>query len=252
LTQVNEAAAPSLYRYPGRSLGLMAMLFKNRADAGRKLAKHLLAYRSLVPIVLALPRGGVPVGFEIATALGAPLDIIFVRKISVPFQPELALGAIVDGDHPETFINERLKEELEIPDAYIQEESDRQLVEIERRRELYLEGRPSLPLSGRPVIVVDDGIATGATMRAALRAIRRQHPSSIALALPVAAADALEALRSEVDDIVCLFAPTEFGGVGQFYRNFQQVDDEAVITLLRNRSQAQTLLQHSSTLPDQA
>jgi putative phosphoribosyl transferase len=226
------------------------MLFRNRAEAGRKLAKRLLAYRSLVPIVLALPRGGVPVGFEIATALGAPLDVIFVRKIGVPSQPELALGAIVDGDHPEIFINERLKDELEIPDAYIREESDRQLVEIERRRELYLEGRPSLPLSGRPVIVVDDGIATGATMRAALLAIRRQHPSSIALAVPVAAADALETLRSEVDDVICLSTPTSLGGVGQFYRNFQQVDDETVITLLRNRSQAQTLLQHSSAPPD--
>jgi putative phosphoribosyl transferase len=219
------------------------MLFKNRAEAGRKLAKRLLTYRSMLPIVLALPRGGVPVGFELAIALEAPLDIIFVRKIGVPFQPELALGAIADGDPPEIVLNERLKDELEIPDSYVRAEGDRQLHEIACRRALYLEGRPSLSLSQRPVIVVDDGIATGATIRAALRSIRRQRPASITLAVPVASIDAIAVLEPEVDELVCLESPPDFRSVGRFYREFDQVTDGTVIELLRLRSQSPTLLE---------
>lgn len=249
---VKAIAGHPVYKGQDGNLEPMAMLFNNRTEAGRKLAEGLSAYRSLAPVVLALPRGGVPVGFEIATALGAPLDIILVRKIGVPYQPELALGAVVDGDRPDIVINEHLKDEFNIPDTYIRKESERQLREIERRRKLYLDGRPSLPLSGRSVIVVDDGIATGATMRAALRAVRRQHPSSIALAVPVAAPDTLEALRSEVDDMVCLFAPAEFSGVGQFYRNFEQVDDETVAALLRHQAEAQTPLQSPASPPAHA
>jgi putative phosphoribosyl transferase len=213
------------------------MLFKNRADAGRKLAKRLLTYRGMLPIVMALPRGGVPVAFELAMALGSPLDIIFVRKIGVPFQPELALGAIADGDPPEIVLNERLKDELEIPDSYVREQSVRQLHEIERRRALYLEARPSLSLSQCPVIVVDDGIATGATIRAALHSIRRQCPTSITLAVPVASIDAIAALQSEVDELICLESPPDFRSVGRFYREFDQVTDKTVIELLRSRSQ---------------
>jgi len=210
------------------------MLFMDRADAGRKLADRLLGYRDLKPIVLALPRGGVPIGFEIARALDAPLDIALVRKIGLPGHAELALGAVTDGDQPDTVINEQLKEEFAITDSYVQEESARHLVEIERRRKLYLEGRQPLPIRGRTVIVVDDGIATGATMRAALRGIRRREPASIILAVPVAAPDTIEMLRPEADEVICLFTPYDFYGVGQFYRNFTQVDDETVVAMLRN------------------
>jgi putative phosphoribosyl transferase len=228
------------------------MFFENRTDAGRKLADRLRGYRDLKPVVLALPRGGVPVGFEVASALGAPLDIALVRKIGMPFQPELALGAIVDGDRPEIVINEQLKERLGIPDTYVQEESARHLIEIERRRKLYLEGRQPIPLSGRAVIVVDDGIATGATMRAALRGIRRRQPASVALAVPVAPRDMIEALRTEADEVVCLFAPDDFGGVGQFYRDFRQVDDATVAALLRSRSEAMTHAQDATRHPHRA
>ncbi|MDB5397677.1 MAG: Phosphoribosyl transferase domain protein, partial [Rhodospirillales bacterium] len=210
--------------------------FGNRRQAGRKLAQQLLAYRNLFPIVLALPRGGILVGFEVAAALGTSLDIVLVQKIGMPSQPELALGAVVDGDHPEFVFNEWLKDELEIPDAYVRQESDRQQQEIARRRKIYPEGRPSLSISQRPIIVVDDGIATGATMRAALRAIRRQRPSSIALAVPVASPDAVELLRPEVDDLVCLSIPPTFSHVGKYYREFEQVDDKTVAALLRGRS----------------
>lgn len=208
-------------------------MFEDREDAGRKLAVALLGYRTRRPIILALPRGGVPVGYQVADALGAPLDIVLVRKIGMPFQPELALGAIVDGEHPEILIDDCLKSQFAIPDAYIEDESKRQLAEIERRRLLYLEGRQPVPLIGRTAIVVDDGIATGATMRAALMSIRRRQPASLVLAVPVAPAHTIEALRSEVDDIVCLSTPDDFAGVGQFYRNFRQVADADVASLLR-------------------
>src|SRR6266849_4024839 len=149
-------------------------MFRDRDDAGRQLAARLTSFRGSDPVVLALPRGGVPIGAEIARALDAPLDVVLVRKIGVPFQPELALGAIVGGEEPELVIDAELMAMLAIPDDYVQQQRQRQLKEIERRRQLYLEGRPPVPVIGRTAIVVDDGIATGSTMRAALRAIRRR------------------------------------------------------------------------------
>src|SRR5262245_27719075 len=147
-------------------------MFANRRSAGRELSQRLHHLRDEKPVVLALPRGGVPVGFEIASALDAPLDIVLVRKIGVPWPPELALGAVVDGANPQILINRNLAAELGIDESYIDRETARQLDEIERRRKLYLGGRPPAPLAGRTVIVVDDGIATGSTVRTALRAIR--------------------------------------------------------------------------------
>ena len=167
-------------------------MFANRRSAGRRLAARLHQLREEKPVVLALPRGGVAVGFEIAEGLDAPLEIVLVRKIGVPWQPELALGAVVDGANPQVLINDILAAELAIDQNYITSETARQLEEIERRRKVYLGDRTPLPLAGRTVIVVDDGIATGSTVRTALRAIARTGAGKIVLAVPVAPEDALE------------------------------------------------------------
>jgi putative phosphoribosyl transferase len=212
---------------------LHEVLFENRSEAGRRLAERLLRFKDEQPVVLALPRGGVPVGFEVARALDAPLDLVLVRKIGAPFQPELALGAVVDGERAETVINEEIVRVFEIPESYIAEESARQLAEIERRRRLYLADRARVPVAGRTAIVVDDGIATGATMEAALHATRRARPKRLVLATPVAPADTIERLRPQVDDVVCLAMPPLFGAIGAFYEDFQQLSDDEVVDLLR-------------------
>jgi putative phosphoribosyl transferase len=207
-------------------------VFLDRRDAGRQLAAHLLDYRSENPVVLALPRGGVPVAFEIASALNAPLDLVLVRKIGVPFQPELAMGAIVDGKDPEIVVNSELVAELAISDACIKKEAKRQLVELERRRATYLAGREPVPIADATTIVVDDGIATGATAEVALRSVRRRKPRRIVLATPVAPPEALDRLKPYADAIVCLATPTSFGAIGMFYQDFTQISDEEVIALL--------------------
>jgi putative phosphoribosyl transferase len=212
------------------------MLFRDRVDAGRQLAARLALGRLENPVVLALPRGGLPVGYEIAQKLGAPLDIVLVRKIGAPWQPELALGAVSDGDKPELVVNEMVRAEFGLTSHYIQEQSEKQLREIDRRRRLYLEGRPPVSLGGSTAIVVDDGIATGATMRAALRSVRRRKPASIIMAVPVAPEETLHALNGEADALICLHEPRLFGGVGQFYADFAQVDDEVVADLLRQNA----------------
>jgi putative phosphoribosyl transferase len=209
-----------------------AMLFEDRAHAGRELADRLLQYKDRKPVVLALPRGGVPVGFEIAKALKAPLDIVLVRKIGAPWQPELAIGAVADGDHPKLVLNEDLIESIGLPPGYIEDEEKRQLAEIERRRSAYLAGRPRTSIAGMTAIVVDDGIATGATARVALQAVRQAKPERLVLAVPVAPVDTVERLRPLVDDLVCLSAPAEFGAISLFYLSFPQVSDEEVCDLL--------------------
>ena len=208
------------------------MKFADRGEAGRRLADKLLHLKDRQPIVLALPRGGVAVGFEIAQALDAPLDIVLVRKIGVPWQPELALGAVTDGAGREIFVDRDLATRLDVPDGYIEEETARQLKEIERRRKSYCEGRPALEVAGRTAIVVDDGIATGATMRVALQAVRRRGPARLVLAVPVAPPDTLAALRKEVDEAVCLETPIELGAIGFYYRDFHQMRDSEVTDLL--------------------
>lgn len=207
-------------------------VFADRSKAGRCLGEALLRFRSEQPLVLALPRGGVPVAFEVAQALAAPLDLILVRKIGAPFQPELAIGAVVDGGQAETVLNRDLVGELQIPEGYLESERARQLEEIERRRRLYQAGRPKLEVRGRTAIVVDDGIATGATMEAALLATRRAGPSRLVLAVPVAPPDTLERLRPQVDEIECLVTPTRMGAIGMFYADFRQLSDGEVISLL--------------------
>ena len=213
------------------------MKFADRGEAGRRLADKLLHLKDRKPVVLALPRGGVAVGFEIARALEAPLDIVLVRKIGVPWQPELALGAVTDGAEHQTFIDRVLAARLEVPESYIEEETARQLQEIERRRKSYCEGRPALAIAGRTAIVVDDGIATGATMRVALQAVRRRGPARLVLAVPVAAPDTLAALRAEVDEAVSLETPVELGAIGFYYRDFHQMSDDEVTDLLARAPQ---------------
>ena len=208
------------------------MKFANRAAAGLQLAARLAHFRDKDAVILALPRGGVAVGFEIARALGAPLDIVLVRKIGVPWQPELALGAVTDGGSPETFIDEDLAKVLGIPKSFVQEEPARQLEEIERRRASYCAGRPPVDIAGRTAIVVDDGIATGATMRVALRAARRRNPAHQVLAVPVAPPETLYAFRKEADEIVCLETPVMLGAIGFYYRDFHQMSDAEVTDLL--------------------
>jgi putative phosphoribosyl transferase len=207
-------------------------MFDDRRDAGRQLAARLLPYRDRDPIVLALPRGGVPVGYEIARALGAPLDIIVVRKLGAPGQPELGIGAVVDGDHPLGVLNEEVVKTLVVPEAYLEREVAAQLAEIRRRQAAYRSGRAPLTIAGRTAIVVDDGLATGGSMRAALRSVRRAAPARLVLAVPVAPPDTLARLSAEVDETVCLETPELFGAVGYFYRNFAQTTDDEVVRLL--------------------
>lgn len=212
---------------------MRSALFKDRDDAGEQLAQKLSSCERANPVVFALPRGGVPIAFKIAEALRAPLDVVLVRKIGAPQQKELAIGAVTDGDPPYVFIDRRLAAMLHVPDSYIEAETARQIAEIERRRALYRVVTPPLALEGRTAIVVDDGIATGATLRVALQVLRLRKPAEIVLAVPVAARDSLDTLRSQVDRVICLHTPDYFPGVGAFYRDFTQVDDSIVIDLLQ-------------------
>lgn len=208
------------------------MPFTDRADAGKRLAEELARFRGQSPVVLALPRGGVPVAAEIAAPLGAPLDLVLVRKIGVPQQPELAMGAVVDGDAAITVRNEQVIRLAGIDEATFAAIRDRELKEIERRRQRYLGTRSPVPVEGRTAIVVDDGVATGATTRAALRAVRARRPKQLVLAVPVAPTDTLEVLRAEVDELVCLEDYDSFGAIGFYYADFRQVSDEEVIAIL--------------------
>ncbi len=208
------------------------MPFENRSDAGRRLARELVRYKDQRPVVLALPRGGVPVAAEIAAALEAPLDLIVVRKVGVPFQPELAMGAIVEGGAPIIVRNEDVLALASIEEADFRSVCERELGEIERRRQRYLGRRERPVIAGRTAIVVDDGIATGATMRAALQATRQRNPKTLVLAIPVAPTDTLAALRGEADEIVCLEHHAAFGAIGYYYADFGQISDEEVVEFL--------------------
>jgi putative phosphoribosyl transferase len=208
------------------------MPFRNRADAGRKLAAALAAYKNARPVVLALPRGGVPVAAEVASALGAPLDLVLVRKLGVPIQPELAMGAVVDGSAPIVVRNEDVIRLTGVSEEDVQAVCADELAEIERRRERYLGARARVDIAGRVAIVVDDGIATGATTRAALRALRLRGPKKLILAVPVAPTETLAAMREEADDVVCLEDYADFGAIGFFYADFRQVSDNEVIAAL--------------------
>ena len=211
-----------------------AILFRDREDAGQRLAKELARFKDQRPVVLALPRGGVPVGFEVARALDAPLDVILVRKLGSPISPELAIGAIAEGIDGEPVLDEQIVAELDVEKAYIEAEIARQKREIARRQQLYAAARPALDIRDTTAIVVDDGIATGATMKAAVRAARRRQPRKLVLAVPVAPEEVIERLRQEVDEVACLSMPEDFGAVGMFYSDFSSVEDDVVIGLLKH------------------
>ena len=219
---------------------MLRPLFRNRRDAGRRLAAALGAYRESRPIVLALPRGGVPVGFEVAKALAAPLDVLLVRKIGAPGHEELGLGAVVDGHDPQLVLNEDIVRAIAPPPGYIDAEMQRQPAEIERRRQQYVGDRPPVAVEGRTVIVVDDGIATGATVKAALRGLARNHPARLVLAVPVAPADSVYELSAECDEVLCLATPDPFYAVGPHYRDFRQTEDAEVVRLLDEARQWST------------
>ncbi len=206
------------------------MPFRDRSDAGRRLGEALKSRRLPRPVVFALPRGGVPVAAEVCAALDAPLDLIIARKIGVPIQPELAMGAVAEGGEPVR--NEDIIALVGITQSEFAAVCGQERREIERRRRRYLGDRAQVEVAGRTAIVVDDGIATGATMRAALRAIRARQPRKVVLAVPVGPSSTLDALRADADDVVCLEEHEPFGAIGMFYRDFTQVTDEQVVALL--------------------
>lgn len=202
------------------------MLFGDRHEAGRRLARCLEEYRGGDAVVLALPRGGVVVGAEIAGALGLPLDVIISRKIGAPGNPEYAIGAVAENG--EAQLNEAEIAAFGIPQRYIQGQVQQELQEIERRIQFYRAGHRLPDLEGRTVILVDDGIATGFTVMAAIKAVRAQRPRGVVLAVPVAPPESVEELQPQVDKLVCLATPVPFLAVGRFYRRFEQLSDEEV------------------------
>jgi putative phosphoribosyl transferase len=211
----------------------MDRVFADRRHAGRELAAALVAqpgFSGRDAVVLALPRGGVPVAFEVAMALDAPLGVFVVRKLGVPGHRELAMGAIASGGV--RILNGDLVRQLGIPEGTIQRIVDEEMRELDRRDRLYNVAHPLPPIAGRFMVLVDDGLATGSTMRAAVEAVRRQKPASITVAVPVAAPDTCFQLRDEADDVVCLTTPEPFNAVGLWYRVFDQTTDAEVRWLL--------------------
>ncbi|MEY9886055.1 phosphoribosyltransferase [Bradyrhizobium sp. USDA 329] len=209
------------------------MLFRDRNDAGRQLAEALVKYKNRHPVVMALPRGGVPVAAEVAERLEAPLDLVLVRKIGVPMQPELAMGAVVDGEQPVIVRNQDIFDLTGVSEETFDAICREELVEIDRRRERYLGNRARSDVNGQVAIIVDDGIATGATTLAAIRALRHRGPKELILAVPVAPLETLQRLHGEVDAIVCLDSPRDFGAIGYYYRDFSQVSDDEVVAILK-------------------
>ena len=212
-------------------MSMQPQRFRNRTDAGRQLAEKLAAYTNRPGVlVLALPRGGVPVGFEVARALGAPLDVFLVRKLGVPGYEELAMGAVATGGV--RVLNDEIVRGLGISEHEIDAAAARELQELARRQRLYRGDRPLPDVAGRTVILVDDGLATGATMRAAIQALRQQQPARIVVAVPTASPDTCEALKAEADDVVCAMTPEPFLAVGHWYEDFTQTTDDEVRELL--------------------
>lgn len=211
-------------------------MFTDRREAGQRLLERLEQLDPKNTVILALPRGGLPVADVIAEALGVPLDIVLVRKVGVPGQPELAVAAVTDGQSPKITVNEDVARMTGLDHADIARLADRELPEIHRRREIYRNGRPPISLVGKTVVVVDDGLATGATMRAALRLVRDENPARLIAALPVAPAAAIAALESESDEVICLECPSEFRAVGLHYRDFGQVSDATVSSILEHHA----------------
>jgi predicted phosphoribosyltransferase len=210
-------------------------LFRDRREAGRLLAAKLTAYANRPDVIVsALPRGGVPVAYEVARALGAPLDVFVVRKLGVPGSEELAMGAVATGGV--RVLNDQLVNRLGIPDHLIDAVAVREGQELARRERLYRGGRPLLDVRDRTVILVDDGLATGATMHAAIAALRQLYPARIVVAVPTASPETCEEMRAEVDDVICAITPEPFQAVGRWYQDFAQTTDEEVQDLLTRRT----------------
>jgi predicted phosphoribosyltransferase len=210
-------------------------MFQSRLDAGRRLAKALAAYRGRRPLVLAIPRGAVEMGAEVARALEGELDVVLVKKLRSPYSPEFAVGAVDETGW--TYIAPHARG-AGADDAYLEREKHAQLETLRRRRSEYTPARAPVDPRGRIAIVVDDGIATGASMIAALHCVRARAPARLVCAVPVAARDSLEAIRPYADEVVCLEAPEDFQAVGQFYRHFEQVEDQEVVALLGRQREA--------------
>jgi predicted phosphoribosyltransferase len=217
---------------------MIETVYRDRHDAGKRLAELLRAYAHRPDVlVLALPRGGVPVAYEVARALNAPLDVFIVRKLGVPGHEEFAMGAIASGGV--RVLNDDVIHALHIPEQVVEAVATREQRELERRERLYRDGRPAPDVKGHTVILIDDGLATGATMRAALQALRQRGPARLIVAVPVAAPSTCLELRSEADDVICARTPDPFFGVGWWYQNFEQTSDEEVHNLLAQAAQEQ-------------
>jgi putative phosphoribosyl transferase len=227
----------------------MSRVYANRVEAGRELAAELckrLAHPPSPPlpasaarvVVYGLPRGGVPVAAEVARALRAPLDLLIVRKVGAPGQPELAVGAVAEGEPPEVVLDEQSMAWTGTREQWVREQARIEYAEVLRRRQTYLAGRVAPSVQGATAVVVDDGVATGTTVRAAVQALRRRGPARIVLALPVAPAEVIEQLRPLVDEVVCLAEPVPFRAVGLHYGDFHQVSDEEVVRVLQEAARA--------------
>lgn len=220
-------------------------MFADRADAARNLLEHLPKVDPAASVVLALPRGGVPVAAPIARSLGAPLDLVLVRKVGAPAQPEIAVGAISDSGGMQLVINHRAASAFGLNEGTVRSLAEAELPELARRREVYMRGRAPLPLKGKNAILVDDGIATGATVGAALRLIRQEEPARIILAVPVAPPDVLSELSKDADAIVCPERPEPFYAVGAHYQRSDQVSDDEVLACIEQTDDLRERASHS-------